>query len=351
MHGELARLGVRCGRKRVARLMRESGLAGVHARRRWRKARSGDGRAPDLVQRNFGPAGPDQLWAADVTQFRTGEGWLYLAAVIDLWSRRAIGWSTGNSATTELVSQALVMAATRRAPGDPPLRPGSGLHIARVLAANHRTRATSVTGKDRRLLRQRRSTSLLRHPETRAGLDPPHQTMEYQRSAPHRPLRLHRGLLQPPAHPAQARASKPHRLRDSSQLQTPCPPKRVKPRAGVCRSESAFGAPFRLQQELSKRANVVGCGTSVHGRRATARGAVWRVHQDGGPAVSARPIRPATMRVRTSHAPPFVAAYPRLRGLLPGCDRPAAPRQRLVFSRRATCWGTTAARATTARRT
>lgn len=116
MHGELARLGVRCGRKRVARLMRQSGLVGVHARRRWRNARATDARAPDLVQRNFDPAGPDQLWAADVTQFRTSEGWLYLAAVIDLWSRRAIGWSTGNSATTELVSQALVMAATRRAP-------------------------------------------------------------------------------------------------------------------------------------------------------------------------------------------------------------------------------------------
>jgi len=63
------------------------------------------------------PARPDQLWAADVTQFRTGEGWLCLAAVIDLWSRRVIGWSTGNSATTELVTPALVMAATRRAPG------------------------------------------------------------------------------------------------------------------------------------------------------------------------------------------------------------------------------------------
>jgi len=116
VHGELVRLGVCCGRKRVARLMRESGLVGVHARRRWRRAQPGDICAPDLVQRNFDPAGPDQLWAADVTQFRTGEGWLYLAAVIDLWSRRVIGWSTGNSATTELVSKALVMAATRRAP-------------------------------------------------------------------------------------------------------------------------------------------------------------------------------------------------------------------------------------------
>ena len=92
VQGELTRLGVRCGRKRVARLMRESGLVGVHAWRRWRKARSADIYAPDLVRRNFDPAGPDELQSADVTQFRTGEGWLYLAAVIDLWSRRAIGW-------------------------------------------------------------------------------------------------------------------------------------------------------------------------------------------------------------------------------------------------------------------
>jgi hypothetical protein len=235
VHGELARLGGRCGRKRVARLMRESGLAGVHARWRWRNARSGAGRAPDLVQRNSGPAGPDQLWAADVTQFRTGEGWLYLAAVIDLWSRRAIGWSTGNSATTGAGVPGPGHGRHPPGPaaaGDPPLRPGSGLHVAGVLAANHRTRAASVTGKDRRLLRQRRSRSLLRHLETRAGLDPPHRTMEHQRPAPHRPLRLHRGLLQPPAHPAQARASKPHRLRQSSQLKTPCPPKRVKPTTG-----------------------------------------------------------------------------------------------------------------------
>jgi putative transposase len=96
--------------------MKSSGLVGVHARRRWRRGRPGDAHAPDLVKRDFNPTGPDQLWAADVTQFYTGEGWLYLAAVIDLWSRRVIGWSIGNSATSELVSQALVMGATRRAP-------------------------------------------------------------------------------------------------------------------------------------------------------------------------------------------------------------------------------------------
>ena len=117
MHAELARIGVHCGRKRVARLMREQALVGVHARKRWRRAKPGHTvHAPDLVRRNFNPAGADQLWAADVTQFRTGEGWLYLATVIDLWSRRVVGWSTGTTPNSELVSQALVMAAVRRRP-------------------------------------------------------------------------------------------------------------------------------------------------------------------------------------------------------------------------------------------
>ena len=94
MHAELARQGVHCGRKRVARLMREHHQVGVHNRRRWRTTRGGTtggsaaGRAAavvgaDLVRRHFDPSGPNQLWAADVTQFRTGEGWLHLAAWID----------------------------------------------------------------------------------------------------------------------------------------------------------------------------------------------------------------------------------------------------------------------------
>jgi transposase InsO family protein len=97
--------------------MRAQALVGVHARKRWRRSKPGGGvQAPDLVRRNFNPAGPDQLWAADVTQFRTGQGWLHLATVMDLWSRRVIGWSTGTSPDSELVSRALVMAAVRRQP-------------------------------------------------------------------------------------------------------------------------------------------------------------------------------------------------------------------------------------------
>ena len=116
VHAELARLGRRCGTKRVARLMRTAGLVGVHARRRWRNGRPDVAPAPDLVDRDFSPSGPDQVWAADVTQFRTHEGWLHLAGVIDLWSRRVVGWSMGTSPNSELVTDALVMAFERRRP-------------------------------------------------------------------------------------------------------------------------------------------------------------------------------------------------------------------------------------------
>jgi transposase InsO family protein len=116
VHAELRRLDRCCSRQRVARLGRSSGLVGVHARRRWRRGRPDVAPAPDLVDRHFTPSGPDQVWAADVTQFRTHEGWLHLAAVIDLWSRRVVGWSMSASPNSELVTDALVMAFQRRRP-------------------------------------------------------------------------------------------------------------------------------------------------------------------------------------------------------------------------------------------
>ena len=117
MHAELQRAGWHCGRKRVARLMRSHHQVGAHTRRRWRTARSEVvASASDLVRRNFDPIGPDVLWAADVTQIRTGEGWLYLAAVLDLWSRRVVGWAMGSAVNAELVGDALLMAFQRRRP-------------------------------------------------------------------------------------------------------------------------------------------------------------------------------------------------------------------------------------------
>jgi putative transposase len=119
VHAEL-RLGldIWVGRKRVARLMREHGLQGVHRRRRGGLTRRDPhaAPAPDLVARDFTPAGPDRLWVADVTQQRTDQGWLYLAVVLDAFSRRIVGWSMADHLRTELVLDALDMAISQRNP-------------------------------------------------------------------------------------------------------------------------------------------------------------------------------------------------------------------------------------------
>ena len=120
VHAEL-RLGldIRVGRKRVARLMRAAGLQGCH-RRRGRGLTRRDPQAtpaPDLVERNFTPPGPDRLWVADITQQRTGEGWLYVAVVLDCFSRRIVGWSMAEHLRTELVLDALDMAIAQCQPG------------------------------------------------------------------------------------------------------------------------------------------------------------------------------------------------------------------------------------------
>jgi putative transposase len=119
VHAEL-RLGldVQVGRKRVARLMRAAGLQGCH-RRRLRGLTRRDPQAapaPDRVERNFTPPGPDRLWVADITQQRTGEGWLYVAVVLDCFSRRIVGWSMAEHLRTELVLDALDMAIAQRQP-------------------------------------------------------------------------------------------------------------------------------------------------------------------------------------------------------------------------------------------
>jgi putative transposase len=112
-------LGRRVNHKRVARLMREHGLQGVTRRRRSRgctRSRGTDPRSDDLVKRRFRPGGPDRLWVQDVTQHRTSEGWVYLAVVIDAWSRRVVGWSIADHMRAELVAGAIDMATLRRRP-------------------------------------------------------------------------------------------------------------------------------------------------------------------------------------------------------------------------------------------
>jgi putative transposase len=111
--------GIRCGRKRVARLMRAAGIEGCHRRRRhWRTRPDNNATAaPDLVRRNFGAPGPDRLWIADLTYVPTSSGFMHLAVVLDAFSRAVVGWSMRSDLSTDLVVGALDMAISRRAPG------------------------------------------------------------------------------------------------------------------------------------------------------------------------------------------------------------------------------------------
>lgn len=115
--GQLRRRGECINHKRVARLMRLNGLAGVSNRRKWRRGHPAIAApAPDLLERNFTATEPNQRWVADITEFSTGEGKLYLAGIMDLFSRRIIGWSIGPRRPADLVVDALVMAIARREP-------------------------------------------------------------------------------------------------------------------------------------------------------------------------------------------------------------------------------------------
>jgi transposase InsO family protein len=120
VHAELADTGLRHGRKRVARLMRAAGICG-RSPRRWRTTTIPDPSAaarPDLVHRDFttDPAAVDTRWCGDITYINTWQGWLYLATVIDLASRRVVGWAVADHLRTDLVDAALTDAITRRRP-------------------------------------------------------------------------------------------------------------------------------------------------------------------------------------------------------------------------------------------
>jgi putative transposase len=118
IHVELGVEGIGVSRKRVGRLMREAGLQGAHRRRAPRTTiRNPEARpAPDLVQREFRAEGPNRLWVADITYVPTWEGFLYLAVVLDAFSRRVVGWAMACHLRTELVLDALDMALLRRKP-------------------------------------------------------------------------------------------------------------------------------------------------------------------------------------------------------------------------------------------
>jgi putative transposase len=119
VHAELRAGGEKHGRKRIARLMRAAGLVGASRRRTGvtTTRRDKDARpAPDLVDRNFVASQPNQLWVADITFVPTASGFLYLAVVLDAWSRKVVGWSMAHHLRAELVLDALEMAIGQRRP-------------------------------------------------------------------------------------------------------------------------------------------------------------------------------------------------------------------------------------------
>lgn len=120
VHAELRAIGIRCSRKRVARLMRQAKLRGCLRGRRMKTtyycAALRQAAAPDLVRRNFAAGEPDKLWVADITYVRSREGFVYLAFILDVCSRKVVGWSMATHLRTELVVDALLMAIARRKP-------------------------------------------------------------------------------------------------------------------------------------------------------------------------------------------------------------------------------------------
>lgn len=150
---ELAARGHRVSRKRVARLMRQQGLRGRVPRRfrRTTNSRHGFRIAPNLLARDFSAAAPNTAWVGDITYVPTSDGWLYLAVLIDLFSRRVVGWAMSDRIDTELALKALQMAADQRQP-----RPGLLHHTDRdcryasaeyQLALRRLGMVTSMSGK------------------------------------------------------------------------------------------------------------------------------------------------------------------------------------------------------------
>lgn len=142
--------GIQVGRCRVERLMREMGLQGCRRGRTWVRTTEGDeslDRPADLVDRQFRAPAPNRLWVADITYVKTHSGWVYLAFIVDVFSRMVVGWQASKSLRSDLAIDALEMAileppACRRGPvrADPPQRQGRARRIQLVVATPRRWR-------------------------------------------------------------------------------------------------------------------------------------------------------------------------------------------------------------------
>ena len=213
VHADLRAQGCAVGKKRIARLMRTAGIVGVSRRhgivttRRDRHACP----APDLVDRNFAADRTNQLWVGDIMYVPTAAGFLYLAVVLDAFSRRIVGWSMETHLRTELVLAALEMAIGQRKPCNViHHRPGQPVYGSGIRWPLSRGRRPAVHGICRRRLRQRHVRELLCNARVRAvGTAAVRIAGRGQDGG----LQLHRRLVQPCTPPFQYRLSVTHCLR------------------------------------------------------------------------------------------------------------------------------------------
>ena len=199
VHAEL-RLehGIAVGRKRVERLMARAGLQGIPVPRNARTTVRVEGvrLAPDLVERDFNAPEPNRLWCADITYLPTWEGWLYLASVLDCFSRMIVGWCMLSHMRLELVERALEMAVARRRPGPGVIHHsdhGSQYTGCDLRPALRAARDRCIAGIGRRLLRQRGLRGVPLDAQARARSPP---SVAHPRRAQDRRIRVHRGVLQ-----------------------------------------------------------------------------------------------------------------------------------------------------------
>ena len=196
---ELVVRGVRVARKRVWRLMRAAGLRGRFPRA-WKKTTTAGRRpidAPDLIGRDFTAAAPNTRWCGDISYVQTVDGWVYTATVIDLHSRKVVGYAVADHLRTSLIIEALAAAlVTRKPPAGVIFHSDRGCqYTSQEFAVLRRQRRYPVHGTARHLLRQCGRRVILRDLQKGAH---PHPPMEQSQRGPTAHVPLDRGLLQPP---------------------------------------------------------------------------------------------------------------------------------------------------------
>jgi len=222
IHAELRAAGQTVSRKRVERVMRQHGIR-ARAPRRYRLCTTDSKHslpvAANLLKQNFVADRPDQVWLADITYIPTSEGWLYLAVILDLFTRKVVGWAMREHLHAELTIAALTMAIQRRHPGAGLIHHsdrGSRRRLPRHPAGRRDRPIDEPQGK---LLGQCANGELLWNSEKRAG-PPPRIPRSRYRAA--RPVRLYRGLLQSPPDPLRHRLHHPTAGRGKGRI-TWCP--------------------------------------------------------------------------------------------------------------------------------